>query len=300
MSGETDPYPLLRTLGYSTKSHIVVKDPCHTEQLLSQLSRGGFDKLQVVADFDYTMTRVFDADGQRCHCSWGVLDNSPLMPEFYRTETQKLLAKYYPMEVSATMTEEEKIPHMMEWYKQVHDLLVRCNLTKEIITATVANSNTKLRIGSEELLEELCTHGVPLLVFSAGMGDILKQILRKFNLETSNVKVVSNFFKFDEQDRVIGFHGDMIHMFNKNENAIHSSPYFEELKARHNVILLGDSLGDIQMARGVPSPNTILKIGFLNDKSEAKLALYQNAFDIVLVDDQSMDVVSAVVSFIRG
>ena len=58
----------------------------------------------------------------------------------------------------------------------------------------------------------------------------------------------------------------MIHMFNKNENAIHSSPYFETLSGRTNVILLGDSLGDIHMAKGVPSPNNVLKIGFLNEK----------------------------------
>lgn len=55
-------------------------------------------------------------------------------------------------------------------------------------------------------------------------------------------------------------------MFNKNENAIHSSDYFDKLTGRNNVILLGDSLGDIKMAVGVPQPSNVLKIGFLNDK----------------------------------
>ena len=65
---------------------------------------------------------------------------------------------------------------------------------------------------------------------------------------------------------MVGFQGDLIHMYNKNENAIHSSNYFNNLNERNNIILMGDSLGDIQMSHGVPEPNNILKIGFLNDK----------------------------------
>ena len=54
-------------------------------------------------------------------------------------------------------------------------------------------------------------------------------------------------------------------MFNKNENAIHDSDYFKKLEGRDNVILLGDSLGDLKMADGANASN-LLKIGFLNDK----------------------------------
>ena len=65
---------------------------------------------------------------------------------------------------------------------------------------------------------------------------------------------------------MVGFKGNLIHMFNKNEDAIHSSDYFEKLQNRTNVILMGDSIGDIKMALGVPQPSSVLKIGFLNDK----------------------------------
>lgn len=68
------------------------------------------------------------------------------------------------------------------------------------------------------------------------------------------------------QGIMVDFEGKLIHTFNKNENAIHSSNYFEKLCGRTNVILMGDSLGDIKMARGVPQPSRVLKIGFLNIK----------------------------------
>ena len=64
----------------------------------------------------------------------------------------------------------------------------------------------------------------------------------------------------------MGFKGELIHIYNKNENAIHNSDYFENLQHRENILLLGDSLGDLQMAEGAVESANILKIGFLNDK----------------------------------
>lgn len=74
------------------------------------------------------------------------------------------------------------------------------------------------------------------------------------------------------------------------ENAVHDSSYFKCLKHRHNVILMGDSLGDLRMADGADGAENVLKIGFLNDKVDEKLDVYMDSFDIVLVDDQTMDV----------
>jgi len=56
-------------------------------------------------------------------------------------------------------------------------------------------------------------------------------------------------------------------MYNKNEAAIHNdhSQYFEDLRCRHNVILMGDNVGDAKMAHGVPDSDVVLKIGFLNN-----------------------------------
>ena len=80
-----------------------------------------------------------------------------------------------------------------------------------------------------------------------------------------------------------GFVGELIHSFNKNESAIHESDYFKELNHRENVILLGDSLGDLNMAEGAKDAKHILKIGFLNDHNDKVCILsiqnqkYQNS-----------------------
>lgn len=55
------------------------------------------------------------------------------------------------------------------------------------------------RDGAADLCKRLHQAGVPILVLSAGMGDVLEHVLWYFNIYTDNVKVVSNFFKYNEE-----------------------------------------------------------------------------------------------------
>ena len=73
----------------------------------------------------------------------------------------------------------------------------------------------------------------------------------------------------------MGFKGDLIHVFNKNENVIHNSDYFEKLESRENIILLGDSLGDLQMAEGATKAKNVLRIGFLNEPVRIQFYCYK-------------------------
>ncbi|KAK4320562.1 hypothetical protein Pmani_008567 [Petrolisthes manimaculis] len=291
-------YPTLEKLGLLKRDHIRIKDLGHVEQVLTSIVTEGYSKLQVIADFDRTLTRVW-YNGKKCETCYGIMDNSPMMPDFYREEANQLLARYYPIELDPHMTEAEKIPHMMEWYRNIHALILKCHVNKSSFKGMVSDSNIRLRDGTEELFGSLHRAGVPVLVLSAGIGDVLVEVLQHFNVYTDNVKVVANFFKYNKEGVIEGFQGDAIHMFNKNENAIHSSDYFQRLEGRANVILMGDSLGDVKMAVGVPNPVNVLKIGFLNDKIEERLESFMNNFDLVLIDDQTMDVAKTVLDQLK-
>ncbi len=76
-----------------------------------------------------------------------------------------------------------------------------------------------------------------------------------------------------------GFKGELIHVYNKHDGALRSTEYFKQLKDNGNIILLGDSLGDLTMADGVPNVENILKIGFLNDKVLISFLIAQNRTD---------------------
>lgn len=128
--------------------------------------------------------------------------------------------------------------------------------------------------------------------------------------------MISNFLKYNDEGVIQGFQDAAIHVLNKNEFALKGTKYYDLVKDRDNVILMGDSLGDAGMADGIPHANAVLKIGFLYDhvrtwlywkmiksnfslsyvffKIKENLPNFMDTFDIVLEDDQSMDVVRGI------
>lgn len=69
--------------------------------------------------------------------------------------------------------------------------------------------------------------------------------------------------EFDDNEQLVGFKQPLIHTFNKNSSVIPEN-CFNDVADRNNVILLGDSIGDVSMAEGIKRRGSILKIGFLN------------------------------------
>jgi len=60
------------------------------------------------------------------------------------------------------------------------------------------------RDGCDWLFDELHKHGVPLLIFSAGIGDVVTETVRQRAVLHDNVKIVANFMDFDSQVCIIG------------------------------------------------------------------------------------------------
>jgi len=276
------------------KAHpsLKVGNKAAVEKKLNAIFDGGCDKLQLIVDFDNTLTR-HHKNGTLTDCSWGVMENSPLLPKGYTDKTNALRAKYLPIEQDPHLTIEEKIPHMEAWYKQANELLQETGIQKDLFSQFVKTSNVEFRDNTKHMLDHLNHAQVPVLVMSAGLGDILVEVMDAFDVyHRSNTKVVSNFLSYDQNGKVIGLQGKMIHVYNKNENAFHDSEYFHMLNGRGNVVLLGDSIGDLQMSNGVENSSNILKIGFLNnmETAETRLPSFLDGFDIVLLDDQTMNI----------
>jgi 5'-nucleotidase len=110
-------------------------------------------------------------------------------------------------------------------------------------------------------------------------------------LLTKNIHIIANFFKFDAKGRAVDYKKPLIHLFNKNEVEIKKTPYYREIEARNNVLLLGDSLGDLGMTEGLEHDN-IIRIGFLNDKINQLLVDYAREFDLIILNDGPMDPVN--------
>lgn len=83
----------------------------------------------------------------------------------------------------------------------------------------------------------------------------------------------------------------LVHSLNKNASALTGTAFWQQcqLEKRHNILLLGDSLGDANMANGLEfREDEIVRIGFLNADVKEKLETYLERFDVVLTDDSSL------------
>ncbi len=169
------------------------------------------------------------------------------------------------------------------------------NIHRDDITELVKQSNTVLREDCNWFFFTLERFCVPILVFSAGLGNVVEEYIVQQCGKFKNVKVISNFMTFNSNtNRINGFQGKIIHSFNKNETVLLDTEYEKFIENRHNVILIGDSIGDVGMSAGVPVISNQLKIGFLNDKIQELLPIYMEVFDIVIIKDQTFTIPNAI------
>ncbi|KAF0754651.1 Uncharacterized protein FWK35_00025486 [Aphis craccivora] len=275
---------------------------------IEQLVAGGPDKLQIISDFDRTIS-TSKYNNKQTMSSFSVFESCDSLSENYKKKALTLLQKYRPIEDNTQMTVAQKLPFIEEWWQQSELLLKGLCFQYEDIKKSIEKANVHLRDGSSEAFNKLFCKKIPIIVLSAGIGDVVELILMHENLLTENVTVVSNFLKMSKDNnglsKIEGFKGEkLIHVFNKNEHTyIETHQNDTILSGRSNVILLGDSLGDANMDGGIPY-DTVLRIGFLNadlmEHEDGYLQQYKLAFDIVLVQDQTMGLLNYVLDEIIG
>ncbi|KAG8572468.1 hypothetical protein GDO81_012053 [Engystomops pustulosus] len=275
------------------KKTVHIKDPARVEEIICGLIKGGAAKLQVITDFDMTLSR-FSHNGKRCPTCHNVIDNCKYVSDECRKKLYELKEKYYAIEIDPDLTIKEKYPYMIEWYTKSHALLIEQRIQKDKLVEVIRDSDIMLKEGYETFFDKLNEHNTPVFIFSAGLGDVLEETIRQSGVYYPNVKVISNFMDFDENGVIKGFKGELIHVYNKHDGALRRTEYFNHLKENSNIILLGDSLGDLTMADGVPNVENVLKIGYLNDKVEELLEKYMDSYDIVLVKDETLDVANSI------
>ncbi|KAJ3211819.1 hypothetical protein HDU82_004807 [Entophlyctis luteolus] len=278
---------------------IRMKNPDAVRAKIDAIAAGGPSKCHVisgyalVADFDMTLTKYWH-NGLRSPSTHAVLTRSSHVSDEFRAQTDALYKKYYPMEISTTLTPKEKYDAMQEWWTLAHERIITLKLTQQDIAKIVATTESPVifRAGSRAVIDAANAFEMPFLVFSAGIYDVIKEILVQNSLKLPNVHIVSNRMRFDPENGVcVGFEDPLIHTFNKNESRVHGAPYQESVESRPNLILMGDSLGDISMKEGV-CYETALTIGFLNHDEEKFLMQYLDTFDVVVLGDSSMLFVS--------
>jgi hypothetical protein len=100
---------------------------------------------------------------------------------------------------------------------------------------------------------------------------------------------VCNQFIWDSFWNAQAIRKPIIHVFNKDETIIEEIPSLRgKIIKRKNVIVIGDSLWDVGMVSWFDHKN-LLKIGFLNPGSEGMRTEYEDAYDIIIENDEGFE-----------
>jgi len=278
----------------------VISKPKHFEEIKQRIIFGGAEKLQVIADFDNTLTYAHKKDGKRLPSLISVLRDGDYISKEYAEKAHELFNKYHPKEKDETLSDEERKKIMNQWWNEHFDLLIKSGLNKKHLEDIVKSNTIKLRKGIPEMINYLHEKNIPLIILSSsGIGEALKIYLEKQNLIYENVNLISNFYNWDKNGNAISVKRPIIHGGNKDETSIREIPkLYEKLKNRKNVILLGDNKGDLQMSSGSKYEN-IIKIGFLNQEVEKNLENYKKDFDVVITNDSDAEFVFELIKKIK-
>lgn len=258
--------------------HVLIADEVALQDKIAQLqSQAKNEQLCVVSDWDRTLTKARTEDGQDA-TSYSVIAHGAYLGEAYRVEMDRLYAQYRPIEISQTISHREKQKAMHDWWMAALAMMQKYELTEDIIEDIAIRDFMRLRDGSIDLFKILADREIPLLILSAGIGNVISKFLNVRSLLTANVTVTANKLIFDTHGVVAGYCEPVIHSFNKAGHA--STP-------RGCVLLIGDTIEDAQMVNDAQA-NCIIRVGFLNDAIEENRAAYLCTYDVVICDDESM------------
>jgi HAD superfamily hydrolase (TIGR01544 family) len=274
--------------------NVIIPDPYRLERIMEEISKSGAGNLCVVSDFDLTLTKAF-VEGRKSESVFSQIRNADHLGSYFSRRERELYDKYHPIEIDPYIETSTKSREMDSWWREYFGLLVEHGFDRNIMGRIVKERTLTFREGALEFMDILCKKEIPLVIFSAGPGDMIAEYLRQEGMIDENVHLIANFLIFDDSGKAVGIREPMIHSLNKHEIEVRRLPLYEETDHRKNVILLGDLVEDIGMAYGFEFEN-IMKIGFFNYDEEKSIGRYKENFDVVITKDSGMNFVN---DFIR-
>lgn len=237
------------------------------------------DNVYLVIDFDRTITTNQSED------SWDV--TGKLLGQEFAKHLKNLYQKYRPIELDNKINKKEKQKAMKEWYVKCINLYDQFHLTKEKLIQSVKIGNLTFREGAKSFLKKAYQKNIPIVILSAGIGNVIEEFLKQSHCYFDNIFILANFIEFDEQGRMKKFDPNkIIHSANKAIKNKLPSFLAKRVKDRPYKILMGDLKEDINMVEE-KEWNTTLKIGILENQIEENLKFYQDVFDIVLTGEDA-------------
>merc|ERR1719183_1175921 len=167
---------------------------------------------------------------------------------------------------------------------------------RAIIPRLVREAKMVPRPGALELLKRLEDLQVPVLIVSAGLSEVIEEFLRQHDVLSENISVCSNRLNYGGDLAPQSVCPDPpITSFTKASAYRASTAFFKQHTKRRTLLVLGDSLTDIDAAENVPYDH-LISVGFPNKKGLNPE--YTKAYDALVLGEQGS--LGAVDSLVDG
>ncbi|CAI2371953.1 unnamed protein product [Moneuplotes crassus] len=296
---------------FNTEEEIVFKhNQAELEEKIRNIIKDGIDTVQILADFDMTLTRD-RVGGEKASSCFGALTHSGLLSDEYVEKNKKNYEKYRPIEKDPHLDLQEKEALMEEWWEKECDDIINEGPSHEDFMKMASSCKIYFRNGISELLE--IRKDVPMLVVSAGIGEIIKasfEVLTN-DIDTNlsslkNFSIVSNLGVY-EDSKIVAFNQPLVNVMNKSSHVkkfIDAQKELDEENHHHlrgNIIVMGDVIEDLRMIDEISYDN-IIKVGFLNNlEVDSHLEeVYEKHFDIIIQHDGNLYPIISLLQLFAG
>ena len=309
---------------HNQPQNIIYTDKLSFDQKLSNFIESYYQNkksVAIVTDFDYTLTSRIDYKTGKLYSSSYYLYDEDIIGGDQRSfdeRRQALVDKYSQYEFSTSYDIDTRKIKMKEWYSQSLSLYFGEKFTKDSIDEMVrrTKSNLLLRRKAIEYLELLMKLDITVVIESGGIGQFIEGYLKVYlpNYERykneKKIIIVSNMFKFDDNNGCVGLEHEVINCFNKADflgNVVN-----QELPDLKYVMVLGDNLGDADSIKKINVPEeNVIGFGFLNlpkdvindenkrDYLKKKINESKNVFDVTFVGDCDYEPIIEILKNIR-
>ena len=263
--------------------------------------KAGIENMLIVTDFDGTLTRGYRDNGSRASLI-SVLREEDFLSKDYQTQAQALFSKYHPIEIDPSISDKSKKITMKRWWSEHFELLAKSGIDKAIVEQIGKDDKLLcLREGVNEFFNLQKQNNVATLVFSSsGIGDVIEIYLNNADQLNKDLHLIYSPWKYDNEGRFIGIKGSIVHCMNKGVDVLKDTSSYDKYKDSQNILLVGDSLSDVNMVEGFDYDN-IIKVGYFNLKLNSNSSVcerekydilknkYYDAFDLVIEGDGDMN-----------
>ncbi len=225
------------------------------DQKISSFQEQGASKVHLLLDFDRAITTSLD--GEDDCTTWQVLYRH--LPEAGQAKYKAFYNAYRPLEAAGTITSEQA----RAWPSAVLDLFVEYDVNLTLVEQDFFNVVT-LRPEVNRVFNFCDENGIPIIVLSAGIKNVIDLLLEKFGIKSA--LTIATELLVDSEGVITDWKKDtLVHTFNKRESG------HEELRRlreqRPYCVLVGDSLHDADMVDGEDS---VLRIRIFDPRSDEK------------------------------